>query len=232
MLVHEGEERTAAIDIRLAAMLSAIAGGLNTAGFHAVGYFSANMTGNVSALSDYLGLGNLWLAALFGSIVVAFILGAFFSGLLIEMGRQRGIRAIYAYSIAAEGGLLVALGVADLFIAAVHSSSFVILGLSFLMGLQNAATTRISSARVRTTHVSGMATDIGLGLAALFNKGGASAEVLHRLRLHCTTILAFFLGGIAGVVAYQAVGGVMLLISAALLLLISIPEVLKARASA
>jgi uncharacterized membrane protein YoaK (UPF0700 family) len=32
----------------------------------------------------------------------------------------------------------------------------------FLMGLQNAVVTRISNARVRTTHVSGTATDIGI----------------------------------------------------------------------
>jgi uncharacterized membrane protein YoaK (UPF0700 family) len=72
--------------MRLASMLVAIAGALNAAGFQATGLFSANMTGNVSALSDHLALAQSGLAALFFSLVVAFILGAFISGLLIVPG--------------------------------------------------------------------------------------------------------------------------------------------------
>ncbi|MGO8462711.1 DUF1275 family protein, partial [Rhizobium ruizarguesonis] len=42
-------------------------------------------------------------------------------------------------------------------------------GLAFLMGLQNAVVKRISDARVRTTHVSGMATDLGIELGIAFD---------------------------------------------------------------
>lgn len=59
MLIREGTDRTVAIDLKLAASLALIAGALNAAGFQAAGFFSANMTGNVSSLSDYLGLANL-----------------------------------------------------------------------------------------------------------------------------------------------------------------------------
>ncbi len=167
MLVREGDQRTIDIDVRLAALLAAVAGALNAAGFQATGFFSANMTGNVSALSDHLGLAQFGLAGLFLSLVIAFIAGAFVSGLLIEAGRNRGVRAIYAYSITLEAGMLLALGVVDLWLPSAQSGSALVLGLSFVMGLQNAATTRISNARIRITHVSGMATDIGLGLAVL-----------------------------------------------------------------
>src|SRR5690606_7016565 len=103
-----------------------------------------------------------------------------------------------------------------------------ILGLSFIMGLQNAATTRISNARVRTTHVSGMATDIGLGLAAVVGDPPQRAEAIARLRLYLTTILSFFAGGILGVVAYVMIGGWLLLVSAAVLVMIATPEALRA----
>jgi uncharacterized membrane protein YoaK (UPF0700 family) len=62
MLIREGNERTIAIDVKLATSLAAVAGSLNTAGFQAAGFFSANMTGNVSSLSDYLGTGQFALA--------------------------------------------------------------------------------------------------------------------------------------------------------------------------
>ena len=92
------------------------------------------------------------------------------------------------------------------------------------MGLQNAATTRISDARVRTTHVSGMATDIGLGLASLAFGNGPQ-----RLRLHLATLAAFLLGGIAGVVIYLAIGGWLFCVTALLLILIATPEARRAK---
>ena len=224
MLIREGDQRTLGIDIRLAALLAAIAGALNAAGFQATGFFSANMTGNVSALSDHLGLGQVGPAALFAALVAAFIAGAFVSGLLIEVGRNNGVRAIYAYSITFEAALLVLLGTLDL---AWPNVTVLILGLSFVMGLQNAATTRISNARVRTTHVSGMATDIGLGLAALAS-GSRRDEALSRLSLQLSTIVSFLIGGVVGVVIYLTIGGWLLWICGAVLLAIALPEVRRA----
>ena len=71
MLVREGADRTRLIDLRLAALLSAVAGGLNATGFEVAGLFSANMTGNVSALADQLGSGRVGLALLFATVVGA-----------------------------------------------------------------------------------------------------------------------------------------------------------------
>jgi len=235
MLIHEGDERSVEVDVRLASVLAGVAGAVNAAGFHAVGYYSANMTGNVSALSDYIANGNFRLALLYASIVVAFIFGAWSSSLMINYGRRRGVRAVYAFSILTEGILLCLLGLADLFLPGVHRSVILILGLSYLMGLQNASATRISNARVRTTHVSGMATDMGIELATLFDvKRGAEPEGewpanRSRLRLHAMTIAAFILGGIAGVLLYQSVSGALLVGAAILLTSIAVPEIFRAR---
>ena len=96
MLISTEDTRTFNTDIRLAATLAAVAGALNTAAFETVGFFSANMTGNVSALSDQIGLGRFGLTGIFLALIVAFITGAFCSGLLIETGRRHAIRGIYA----------------------------------------------------------------------------------------------------------------------------------------
>jgi uncharacterized membrane protein YoaK (UPF0700 family) len=229
MLIREGEARNLGIDIRLAALLAAVAGAVNAAGFQATGFFSANMTGNASALSDFLGLGALSPAAFFGALVVMFILGAFGSGLLIEAGRKRGVRAIYAYSITFEAILLMVFCAADILWPAFHENAGLIVCLSFVMGLQNAATTRISNARVRTTHVSGMATDIGLGLAALVSGTPDRDNAVMRLRLYGSAILAFLLGGVCGALLYIAVGSYVFLLAALVLLAIALPEVRRAQ---
>jgi uncharacterized membrane protein YoaK (UPF0700 family) len=104
-----------------------------------------------------------------------------------------------------EGIALVALGVIEARYPIAASGVVLILSLSFLMGLQNAVVTRISNARVRTTHVSGTSTDIGIELAMLFDvlrrkESPKDAPLyLERLRLHTYTILAFLVGGVAGI---------------------------------
>ncbi|WP_269931320.1 YoaK family protein [Aminobacter sp. HY435] len=229
MLIREGDQRSLDIDVRLAALLAGIAGAVNAAGFQATGFFSANMTGNVSALSDYFGLGKFGQATFFGSLVVAFIAGAFGSGLLIELGRRQGVKAIYAYSITVEAGLLVVVGIFDVLFPISGQGMTLIVCLSFIMGIQNAASTRISHARVRTTHVSGMATDIGLGLAALVVSPPDRPSAVARLKLYSSTIIAFMLGGIVGVCSYVMAGGALFIAAAAVLIAVAVPQVLRAK---
>ena len=210
-------------------MLASVAGALNAAVFHAVGFFAANMTGNVSTLSSLIALGG-WRHGLgYAAVVLTFIGGAAVSTLVIDAGLRRRIDTVYAMVVFVEAVLLTALGVIELDVAAPSGIPLMILGLSFLMGLQNAIVTHISDARVRTTHVSGMSTDIGIGLARLIAIAGGSASpetrpaVLAKLRLHMQTVGCFLLGGIAGVLLYRAVGNVTLILVAIPLLLVSIP---------
>ncbi|WP_392713913.1 YoaK family protein [Rhizobium ruizarguesonis] len=235
MLVRQGSHRNEKIDRGLAASLAAIAGALNASAFYAVGFFSANMTGNVSTLSDHLAVGQ-WVSALFyGGIVLAFVLGAAVSTLIVNEGRRRGMHAIYAYSILVEAMLLAILGCADLWLLAAWRVPVLVPGLAFLMGLQNAVVTRISDARVRTTHVSGMATDLGIELGLAFDilcGREPATETRHnvtKLRLHLYTIGAFLIGGILGVFIYRAVGGYLLILAATLLTAIALDAIRRAK---
>jgi uncharacterized membrane protein YoaK (UPF0700 family) len=235
MLVSEGFDRDETTDCRLASVLSAVAGALNTAAFYEVGFFSANMTGNVATFSSRNATGE-WISALFYlSVVLAFIAGAATSTLLINAGRRRYLSGIYAYSIMVEAILLYALGCADLWLLTRWRVPVLVLGLAFLMGIQNAVVTRISGARVRTTHVSGIATDIGIELATAFDivRGRHSKdEAAHnqsKLRLHLYTIMSFLIGGIAGVVIYRATGGYLLILSAGVLFVTALTGIARSR---
>ncbi|APO78581.1 hypothetical protein AM571_PC00844 (plasmid) [Rhizobium etli 8C-3] len=235
MLIRQGHERNEQIDRKLASCLAAIAGALNAAAFYAVGFFSANMTGNISIFSDHIAVG-AWISALFYlAIIVTFILGAAVSTLLINAGRRRNINAIYAYSILTEGILLAILGCADLWLLGEWRAPVLVIGLAFLMGLQNAVVTRISNARVRTTHISGMATDVGIELGMMFDilRGRERpSEAQHdraKLLLHVQTILAFLFGGILGVLVYRSAGGLLLIATAALLLAIAMAGIFRVR---
>jgi uncharacterized membrane protein YoaK (UPF0700 family) len=101
--------------------------------------------------------------------------------------------------------------------------------------LQNAVVTQISHARVRTTHISGMATDIGIELGLLVDMqrrhehGDQYHRVASNLRLHAETVLAFLCGGALGIVIYHTIGNAILLLAAALLSGLAITGLLRLR---
>ncbi len=86
--------------------------------------------------------------------------------------------------------------------------------LCFIMGLQNAMVTKVSKAEIRTTHVTGMVTDIGIELGKLcywnLAKPNASKPLVlanrQKLRVLATLVALFFLGGVAGALGFKHVG--------------------------
>jgi uncharacterized membrane protein YoaK (UPF0700 family) len=235
MLLRRGPSRSHEIDRQLACLLAGVAGALNTAAFHAVGFFSANMTGNASALSEHAASGE-WPAGFFYlAIVLVFIFGASISTTLIHAGQRRGVHDIYAIAILAEALLMTLLALCEWQLPSLHRGAVLILGLSFLMGIQNSAATLISDGRVRTTHISGMATDIGIELGVLLDvlRGkpmlGDRAGDRAKLQLHVFTVLSFVVGGIAGVLIYAEIGTALLFVAAALLFTIATGTIIRAR---
>ena len=239
MLIRLGDARSVGVDRHLGWTLAAIAGALNASGFYAVGLYSSNMTGNISSLADHVALADLRLAATYLALVAIFVLGAGVSALLINAGRRRRIASIYAFSILAEAVLLTGLGCADLWLSGTGHDPLLAYGLSFLMGLQNAVVTRISNARVRTTHVTGMLTDIGIELGnladLLVHRAGrhgheeAAAFNKEKLWLHSLTVAAFLIGGIIGVLAYRQIGAYLLFATAAVLFLLGLSGIIAKR---
>ena len=84
--------------------------------------------------------------------------------------------------------------------------------LCFIMGLQNAVITKISRAEIRTTHVTGLVTDIGIELGKLVyvnpREPGRDPVLANRrkLRIHGLLVGCFFAGGLAGALGFKYVG--------------------------
>lgn len=237
MLISTENQRSNSADLKLACTLAGVAGALNTVAFEVVGFFSANMTGNVSSFSDHLAKANLMPGIFFLEIVCIFIAGSIFSTLMINAGRRRNIRAVYALNIICEGGGLVLLGMVEIWLRPVSMGILLILGLSFLMGLQNAVVTRISNARVRTTHISGTSTDIGIELAMLFDivrrrePTKAAPMYIERLTLHSLTLVSFLLGGVAGIWIFRLLGYWLLIFIGVILVVVGLYNMLIKRVS-
>jgi uncharacterized membrane protein YoaK (UPF0700 family) len=206
-------DRTGHANVRLGAVLSGVAGATNAGGFLAVGQYTSHMTGLLSSVADNLVVGEVTLAAAAVAALLAFLAGAMTTAIIVNWGLRRGLRSAYALPLLLES---VALLVFGLFGAAINVMATLLLPLTvvllcFIMGLQNAVITKISRAEIRTTHVTGLITDIGIELGRLVyvNRSAGLAPVLakrRRLRIHSLLILCFLVGGFAGALGFKFAG--------------------------
>ncbi len=97
------------------------------------------------------------------------------------------------------------------------SSIFLASTLLFAMGLQNALVTRVSQSVVRTTHLTGLFTDLGIELSQLLFRRERSS-LKRDILLKLSIIAGFFLGCLVGGFAYSKWGILTLLIPAGMLL--------------
>jgi uncharacterized membrane protein YoaK (UPF0700 family) len=207
-----GAARTESGNRGLGYLLAFVAGAVNAGGFLAVQQYTSHMTGIVSEMADLIALGQYRLAG-FGAVCLgAFIGGAGCTAFLVNYARSRQLHSEYAIPLLVEASLLMAFGLLGAQIVPVngHFVTATILLLCFVMGVQNAVITKISGAVIRTTHVTGIATDLGIDLGrAVFRKtmGAAAMTPLpNRMPMLAILLVAFFLGGLAGAVGFQTIG--------------------------
>ncbi len=210
-----GHVRTVHANRHLGVVLSFIAGAINAGGFLAVEQYTSHMTGIVSSMADNLALGTVDVALAGLGALLSFMGGAACSAVLVRYSRQRELHSQYALPLMLEACLLLCFGLLGARLSVINGLfvSVTVMLLSFIMGLQNAVITTLSNADIRTTHITGIVTDIGieLGKLAYPNRSDYAAgapDMAHRPRLQllCLLVLAFFVGGVAGALGFKQLG--------------------------
>ena len=207
--------RSVRADLHLGMALAFVAGATNAGGFLAVHQYTSHMTGIVSSMADNLALGLAGLALNGAGALLSFVFGAACTAMMVNFGRRHRLRSQYALPLLFEAGLLLVFGMLGAQLS-VMTGLFVpatVILLCFIMGLQNALITKISRAEIRTTHITGVVTDIGieLGKLAYWNRSGDRRGVRvsansGRLKALSLLVAAFFGGGIAGAVGFRHAG--------------------------
>lgn len=228
MFKHKGNARTLSHNLRIASLLSFVAGLVNVAGFLAVQKLTTNVTGHFAFFVDEVFKLNFSESLHYFLFILFFFLGSFFSSLSIELIAKINDRLIYRIPIIIESVILfsVALFGQQLIEKAPNALACSLL---FAMGLQNSLVTTISNATVRTTHLTGLFTDLGIELSQLFfYKLKDQKEKLHAsIKLRLTIISFFFFGGILGGVFYSTFKLYVLVFAGSLLLIGLIYDDLK-----
>ncbi len=180
MFHTEGADRPHRHNQIIAGFLAVIAGFVNSAGFVLVGFFTSHVTGNVGRFADDLALGHSS-AVLAAMLVLAYFGGAFGASAVLESNVLADRATAYALLLAIEVALLAAFIVPALGLP--HPAPLISLPLGVAMGLQNALVTRLSGAVVRTTHMTGVVTDLGIELARWFRHSRGQLAARSGIRL-------------------------------------------------
>lgn len=216
-------------------MLAFIAGATNAGAFLAVRQYTSHMTGMVSSLADHLVLGELALAANAFGALLAFVAGAALCAVLVNFAKRHRLSSQFATPLLLEAALLLAFGLIGAQLSSVQGvfASVTVLMLCFMMGLQNAVITKVSRAEIRTTHVTGLVTDIGIeiGKALYWNRAPEPTAMRvaadrDRLFVLAMLVLSFLAGGIIGALGFQHLGYATTLPLALLLVAVSVVPVI------
>lgn len=219
MFRHRGKSRTLQHNLKLASLLSFVAGIVNVSGLFAVQRLTTNVTGHFAFFADEMAQKNFAQAVVYMLFILAFLLGAFFSNLLIELISKVNERFINSIPVGIEISILTFIGFLQPATIS-GQANLIACFLLFAMGLQNALVTSLSNAVVRTTHLTGLFTDLGIELSQLFfyKSGEQQKKLTSAIRLRLTIIFFFFLGGVIGGYGYLVTGIKILLLAAAVLI--------------
>ncbi len=223
-------KRRVGADLYLGLLLSFVAGALNAGGFLAVGRYTSHMTGLVSSAADSLVLQDYALAIAALVSIFCFMFGCALTSLMVSFSIRHHRRRIYSAPLLLETGLLLLFGLVGSLLEqkALWTVSLTTMLLCFIMGLQNALITKISNAVIRTTHITGMVTDIGIELGQLFYWNFRSTHQTRimanrrHLRVLASLVMSFFTGGLAGALGFKYMGYIATVPLAAVLVVIAL----------
>lgn len=205
MFRHQGKSRTLKHNLQIATVLSFVAGIVNVTGFLSFKQLTTNVTGHFAQFMFDLENFEFWKGTIYFVYIFSFLFGSFSSSFLIEKFRANKKLNVFVIPTLTESFILIAVAVFSNFTENLYPDLIACL-LLFSMGMQNSFVTKISNAIVRTTHLTGLFTDLGIELSQLFfPKAHPNREKIRStIKLRVYIISFFFMGGIIGGICYSA----------------------------
>jgi len=196
------------------ALLAANAGMVNAVGLKSYAHQAVtHVTGSTTLFT--LAVAHLDLAALsdLGMVLLSFVAGAALSGFIVQkdalkLGRRYGVALLIESLLLMVAAFLMRSnnGLASYFASAA-------------CGLQNALATTYSGAVVRTTHVTGVVTDLGIAIGRRLRGESVPAN---QPTLLAILFAGYLLGGVTGALIYHRAGSATLGIPAAVTALLAL----------
>ena len=200
--------------------MAMLAGAINAGGFFAFARYTSHVTGSMSLLADAVYLRE-WITAAVALIsVLCFVVGAAHSGWVVLWTQQKRFRGSFGFSMWLEAVYLLIFGLFGLTASQwnIGNGSLVFPSLAlflmcFIMGMHNTVMTLLSGGAIRSTHMTGTATDLGIELSrALYYSKKHHPRLPHvhvnkpKMWLLGGMMWSFLLGGVIGAWGYHQIG--------------------------
>jgi uncharacterized membrane protein YoaK (UPF0700 family) len=217
MFRHEGSSRSDRQNRVVAGYLAFMGGFVNSTGFVLIGSFTSHVTGNVGRLANDLAIHEPEAATAALTMIVAFLIGAFLASMCIESDAFGTTPNAYCAALSGEAVLLGLFTLVSTLTVAAYPrlKDMEAAILCAAMGMQNSLVTRLSGAVVRTTHLTGVFTDVGiegarwfrwwrvglsrrLGIRLAFGRRPSERPSFAKLALLATIAFAFTTGAVLG----------------------------------
>jgi len=203
-------------------------GFVNTGGLITVHVFVSHVTGFATHFSLEAHSQNFLRALYFLLVPCFFLMGAFATSLFAELRKRQKKEAVYLFVLlilSMAYSSIALLGEMNFFGSFGEPFSsfrdFVLLSiLAFSCGAQNALFTHYSGSILRTTHLTGLTTDLGIGLAKTLVTQNPSERYVNRIRVDL--ILSFVFGSFGAAVVFGKLQFLGFLIPAGISLLVGL----------
>ena len=204
MFSHLGKTRTPKHNLQIASLLSFVAGLVNVVGFFYVGKLTTNVTGHFAFFVDEVFKRNFSDAFHVALFVFFFFFGAFFANFMVEIYSRIRENQIFVFPIFLEALILFVIAVTGNILVQ-GNPDVIAYSLLFAMGMQNSLVTSISKSIVRTTHLTGLFTDMGIEFSQLFFYKDQSHKhrLINSIKLRLMIIFMFFAGGLIGGILFD-----------------------------
>ena len=222
MFRHQGKNRTFIHNLQLAAILSFVAGIVNITGVLSLQTLTTNVTGHFAFFAEEVMKRDYAAALTFLFLILFFLFGAFMSNFLAELIYKKRANLSHVIPISLEMIILFSVGYfgSESQLSSLEGK-WIAFSMLFAMGMQNAMVTKISQSIVRTTHLTGLFTDLGIELSQLFfyKKIEEKKKLKSSIYLRLSIIIFFFLGCFLGGFVYHVLEMKTLFVAVVFLLL-------------
>ncbi|HEY9535034.1 MAG TPA: YoaK family protein [Mucilaginibacter sp.] len=201
MLKRSKTDRTFKQNLMLASSTAMVSGMTNVVGLMAFLAFTSNITGHVANLSKHIVEQNFGEMLIFLFWLLMFFAGAFLANFIVKSLEGKSYYRAHSIPIVIE--------IVVLLFVAIYGNSFyhetqwerevVISVLLFSMGLQNSLVSTVSGGLIKSSHLTGLFTDLGGEVAEWVHpKTGRTKGVLNKIYIRLTVLGFYILGGIIG----------------------------------
>lgn len=191
--------RTFSDDLKLGTLTAFSAGMINVASVILFFAFTSNVTGHYAILAEEVANGKWYQVFIVFLWILLFFAGSFVSHSIILHFPGRMARWARAIPLLIEIACLTAVGLYGQFRyqETLMETEIMVALLLFSMGLQNGLTASISNSAVKTTHLTGLTTDLAIHLSmATRGEWRRRPEVRDRILLMSCIALSYLAGGV------------------------------------